>query len=280
MTPVIVNADDYGLVESVDAAIIALGRLGVVTACSAMVEPSRWPVAAAAFRGAFGTGGNGTPEIGLHLELGRSGVGLPRTLVRAYARQLERGALQGLVDRQLDRFEDEIGAAPVFVDGHEHVHQLPRVRDVLVDRLLARYRGDAMPAIRICAPSRWRGMKAALIGVLGASALRSLAGAAGLPTNSDFAGVYDFSPSADLPALWRRWVSTSAGPRPVIMCHVALPGEVAAAGDRIAGAREREFAWLSSPGFGQLLESLDARPVGWRGQGLPTRCASPVRQAP
>jgi chitin disaccharide deacetylase len=267
---VIINADDYAMDEGVDAAVLTLARQGVVTATSAMVLSPRWPDA-----------GRRLADVpvsrGLHLDLtspfaeaGHAGLARPlaRLMAAAYGGQLDRSAVRRAIDGQLDRFEAVTHAPPDFVDGHQHVHQLPGIRAELIAALRDRF-GQASRAIalRVCAARRWRGLKAFIIEHTGACAFAALAGARAHPMNSDFAGVYGFSPRADLAGLWRGWLAGLQGERPLVMCHVA--GDRAAAGfpDGIRAARVNEMKWLGSPAFEDLCAELGIKRAAWRGRG-------------
>lgn len=262
------NADDYAMDQAVDDAILDLASLGAASSTSAMTLSPRWPEAGRRLRDA-------PLDAGLHLDLtspfaGERRRGLALLMAAAYAGRIDRAILRGAIHDQLDRFEAALKAPPAFVDGHQHVHQLPVIREALLDALAERYgEGAGRVRLRSCLSRRWRGRKAAVIASAGARALTRLARARGHGVNSDFLGVYDFSPRADLAALWRRWLSGAAGPAPLAMCHVSLGdvslGEASSrdapdgAGDPIRAARRREFAWLSSPAFRELCAQLGVK---------------------
>ncbi|WP_088345651.1 MULTISPECIES: ChbG/HpnK family deacetylase [Rhodomicrobium] len=260
MGGLILNADDYALDEAVDRAILDLAARKIVTAASAMVLSPRWREAAVAIA-------DRPIDVGLHLDL-TSHFAAPvfpvaslRALIgKAYAGRLDVIRLRAAVDVQLDRFEAELGRRPDFIDGHQHVHQLPVIRLELLDALKRRY-GSAAGAIglRICKSRRPRGLKAELIGALGANRFAALA--QGHPVNSDFLGVYGFSPRADLEALWKAWLSHPEGEAPLAMCHVAVEGP--SGGDPIRAARLREFAWLGSGAFADLCAEFSITPARW-----------------
>jgi predicted glycoside hydrolase/deacetylase ChbG (UPF0249 family) len=266
MRNVIINADDYAMDADVDAAILHLAGLGAVTATSAMVLSPRWPEAARVAR-------DGPPlSLGLHLDLTSPFVdgefpaqSLSALILRAHAGLLDRAKLRRLVDRQVSLFETALGAAPAFVDGHQHVHHLPVVRGVLLEALDDHYgSASARIGLRICEAKRWRGVKAAIVAATGARGLSRLAARGGHPVNGDFAGVYDFAPDADLPALWEGWAASLTGSLPLIMCHVAVRGEDAGGGgDPIRPARLREFDWLASEEFRSFRLRHALAPVRW-----------------
>ena len=265
MKNVIINADDYAMDTGVDAAILSLAAQDRVTATSAMVLTPRWPDAARALAGASPL------SVGLHFDLtsqfsdsGFTEAGLSALILRAQARLLKREALRREAERQLSLFEGALGAPPAFVDGHQHVHQLPGVREALLDALWDRYGGAARHiGVRIAAPRRWRGLKAWIIGAAGGRGLAALARARGHPVNSDFAGVYDFGPGTDLPALWESWAAGLRGPLPLVMCHVAAPGAENDGEDPIRAARLREFEWLASGQFQSCLKQASLTAVHW-----------------
>lgn len=264
MRRVIINADDFAMDAGGDAAILDLAARGAVTATSAMVLSPFWAEA--------GTRLAGAPiDRGLHLDLTSpfardvfDVMPLWRLTVHAHAGRLNRSRLRQAIELQFSRFEDVIGHQPDFVDGHHHVHHLPQIREALIEVLSGRYGANAhCVGLRICTPRRWRGTKAAIIDKTGAPALDRLAKASGHSVNTDFAGVYSFSEDANLPVLWRDWLSRLEGDAPIIMCHVAVPAEGSLDGDTIRGARLREYEWLSSEAFHELCHSGSRLPGRW-----------------
>ena len=205
MRRLILNADDYAMDEGGDQAILTLIARKVVTATSAMVLSPRWTQAA-------GEVAQMNADCGLHLDLTSefaatklATLSLSDLIARAYAGRLNAAAIRDAIEAQLDLFERPLGRPPDFVDGHQHVHQLPAIRSELIDALQRRYGAEAAKiGIRICTPRRWRGAKARFIGVLGAMPTAKLARRTGHAVNSDFLGVYGFSPDAALPLLWRQ----------------------------------------------------------------------------
>ncbi|KAI93936.1 ChbG/HpnK family deacetylase [Rhodomicrobium vannielii ATCC 17100] len=264
MKNIIINADDYALDDRVDAAILELADKGVVTAASAMVLSPRWMVAARSLRTA-------PLSRGLHLDLTspfaegkRANHRLSALIALSHARRLDLKLVRQAIAKQLLIYEEGMGAAPHFVDGHQHVHHLPGVAEVLVDVLSDRYAGNArLVGLRICTPKIKRGTKATVIARTGAERLSKLAEEHGHITNTDFAGVYDFSEKASLPQLWQGWLDSAAGAWPLIMCHVAKPGGGDADSDPIRAARIREYDWLRSPAFAALNQRASAQPAGW-----------------
>lgn len=265
MQNLIINADDYAMDADVDAAILNLAALGAVTATSAMALSPRLKEAAQAARDAPSL------SLGLHFDLtssfagdGFAARGLSALILRAQAGLLDRALLRRQADLQLEAFEKAFRAPPAFADGHQHVHHLPAVREVLLEALEDHYGGaKEQIGLRICLARRWRGVKAEIVARTGARRLSKLANERGHPANSDFAGVYNFSAGERLPALWRSWTANMHGGIPLIMCHVAIRSEEPIKGDPIRDARFREFEWLASEQFRLFCQQSALHPVRW-----------------
>ena len=266
----VVCADDFGLNRFVDQGIMALVAGGRVTAASCLVdgrtaEPNARGLAAL------------DADIGLHLNFteplpgAKLTVPLSRLILLAYSRRLDKAAIAIEIRRQLDRFEELFGAPPHYVDGHQHVHQLPGIRDALIEELMRRYPAR-LPWLR--ATTRPRGprvpfaLKAKVIELLGARALASRAGRSGFAMNTNLLGVYDFRGTASGYGLWLdRWASL-ANDRSLLMCHPATGG--AASDDPIGYQREAEFVMLAGPEFLSTLARHKLKPQRMS-RNLPSR---------
>lgn len=253
---IVLCADDYALAPEVDQAVLALAHRGRLSATTCMTTSPRWPEAAAALRPL-----RSALSVGLHFNLteGHGGAvaarGLKRVIVAAYAHRLEPAALRTHWRQQLDAFERALGTPPDFIDGHQHVHQLPGVRHALLTELRARYRPAVMPWLRSTVPARGlaRQPKAAALALLGGRAATRLWLRAGLHCNRGFAGVYGFDAPDAAAYAARMSVWLRALPRGgLLMCHPAA-GELA--GDAIARQRVVEYAFFSSDAFSALLQA-------------------------
>jgi len=136
---IVICADDFGMNPGVNEAVLRLAGLGRLSATSCMSGAPHFRADAAALA-ASGL------QTGLHLNFTEAlgdarGLYLPlsRLIALAYLRRLDQAVLRAQVARQLDDFEDAMGRAPDFVDGHQHVHQLPQLRSVLLAELERRY---------------------------------------------------------------------------------------------------------------------------------------------
>ncbi|MDB5872911.1 MAG: YdjC family protein [Ramlibacter sp.] len=249
-----VCVDDFGLHAGVNEAVLRLAAQQRITATSCLVGAPQWPERAALLKSLP----PGRVDVGLHLDLTEYpvtpavGWPLPVLMTRSCARLLDRATLRAEIDAQLARFERELGRAPDYVDGHQHVHQFPVVRDVLLAALLERYPQQRPWLRRTRQPAGLAGgFKPWLIERLGCKALGRLAHLHGYPQNESLLGVYDFKgDAARYLALLAAWIET-AQDGDLLMCHAGL---AAAADDPIGPARRNEYEVLSGAAFGELLE--------------------------
>lgn len=262
-------ADDYGISPAVDHAIRDLVGQGRINATSVMVVAPSFHRSEAAALNALRVHG-ARVAIGLHLTL--SAPFQPLTegfsplvnkafptyrmmLVRALLRLLDRKALEAEVAAQIRMFEHEFGRAPDFIDGHQHVHIFPQVRDAL----FAVARKMAPTAwIRQCGRAgavseRMSDPKGFVLDLL-SKKFCERAAALDVRTNTAFAGTYAFNDSADFAALFPRFLDglPDGG---LVMCH---PGTVDAELrrlDPLTALREKEYAYFSGETFPKLLAS-------------------------
>jgi predicted glycoside hydrolase/deacetylase ChbG (UPF0249 family) len=256
-TGFVLCADDFALTEGVSRSILALLAAGRLSAAGAMTNRPHWRRLASEF-GEHGA----KADLGLHLNLtcaaplspmprlAPGGV-LPKLGEIARAALLSgeaRGEIAAELDRQLDAFEDGLGRAPDFVDGHQHVHVLPGVRSAVLEALQRRYPpgsvylrdpSDSVGAIRA------RGVaagKALVIAGL-ARGLRRTALVRGIPVNRGFSGVAPFDPARDFAADLARFL-IRPGPAHLVMCHPGFLDDELATLDPVVATRPVEHAAL------------------------------------
>jgi predicted glycoside hydrolase/deacetylase ChbG (UPF0249 family) len=251
--------DDYGLHAGINQAALNLARLNRISAISCLVDGPAWPAGWKTLQAADAT----HVEVGLHLnfteDFGQNRIvhPLPKLIFLTYARALDRAELGRDIQRQLECFESATGRMPDFVDGHQHVHQLPVIRDTLLGVLNERYR-SRRPWLRATYPPKhWPNIrlplsvkfKSRLIGFLGASALSRLARKHGYGQNHHLLGVYGFDVSERryLHNL-RAWLKTATN-GDVLMCHPSLTGPW---DDPLLGARYHEYRVLAGDAFSAL----------------------------
>ena len=263
MTRCIVAADDFAYNAAIDDAILALIDAGVVTATSCLTAAPRWAQSARL----LGAARRGRADVGVHVDLTEfERVAPSHALLSAacYAKRIDRARVRSALQAQLQRFEDALGTAPDYVDGHRHVHQLPVVRDVLTDLLRERY-PQRLPWVRISRAGADAGWKGWLITQLGSRGLAAACASAGIATNARLLGIYDFTGTAhDYRHRADAWLADAAE-GDALMCHPAARVDAA---DPIGRARVVEFEVLSSAWWTACLATHDIQPS--RGVGCVT----------
>ncbi len=252
-------ADDFAMTDGVSRSILALIEAGKLSAAGAMTNRPHW----ASFAGDFGALAE-KADLGLHLNLTCAaplstmprlapGGEFPqlRDLARAAATSpAARREIAAEIGRQLDAFEDRLGRAPDFIDGHQHVHVLPGVRRSLLDAVTSRYAAGSVylrdPADSAAA-IRERGVavgKALTIAAL-ALGFRGAALRRGIPVNSGFSGVAPFDPARDFGADLARFL-LRPGPAHLVMCHPGFVDDELARLDPVIATRPIEHAALAA----------------------------------
>jgi predicted glycoside hydrolase/deacetylase ChbG (UPF0249 family) len=175
----------------------------------------------------------------------------------AFLRRLPLHEIGAEIDRQLAAFEAALGRPPDFVDGHQHVHVLPGIRDELfqaLDRRGLRQRlwlRDPSDRLRAILRRRVAARKALTVRML-ASGLAKAARGAGFDVNEGFSGFSPFDPARDPGADFAAFFA-ALGPRPVVMCHPGHVDPELAGLDPVIEPRAREYAYLASDAFPRLL---------------------------
>ena len=143
---VIVTADDFGIGRRTSEGIVHAHLHGPVTATSLMVVTgdhlqASLPLLAEA----------PDLDVGLHIVLTKCGhrplvagkssglcdddgfVTNGRLWLKAFAGRLDRKAVVDEIAAQAQAFQKIVGRAPAYVDAHHHSHQLPTIRDALLE---------------------------------------------------------------------------------------------------------------------------------------------------
>ena len=268
--PIIINVDDLGLSTAVNDAVIHLAELGRIGASSYMVGGTITDSDINQLK-------NLNIDIGLHLDL--TGIfpsalhgSLRYIIIASYLRRLNSVQVTDVIKQQLDGFEDRFGHAPVFIDGHQHIHQFPIIRHCLIKELTDRYSNEISKGVlsaRVTTPLI-NDLKSWIIYTLGGYAWRESCKHNHIKTNDKFGGVYGFdSDSQQLASLWGQWLksaprNTACSSPTLIMCHPAMPENGSNNWqDEIKVAREIEYEWLISEEFKDLLHKHNVKLLRW-----------------
>jgi chitin disaccharide deacetylase len=263
-------ADDYGISTAVNVAIRDLVVRRRLNATSVMVVAPSFHRSEAHALDVLNTG-IARVAIGLHLTLTapfrplsaaykpvRDGsfLPLPATLVRAFLHRLGHDALVSEIAAQLRMFVHTFGRAPDFIDGHQHVHLFPQIRDAVIEVAKASAPGAWLRQCGRMAPPRrlsFGDRKALLLDLLSHD-FRERASERGMHTNPGFAGAYEFRDDADFAALFAGFLDQLPDGG-LIMCHPGFVDADLQRLDPLTTLREREHAFLSGESFPDLLAS-------------------------
>ncbi len=238
-------ADDYSFTPAISEAIIQLASQDRVSAISCMTNTKYWETHANRLKPYANK-----MDIGLHFTLTDvppvhvKQLTHPNLMLKAYTKRLNLESIKSEIKTQIDRFQQHFGRLPDFIDGHQHVHQLPVVRKAL----LAVYQetfSEAACYIRVPS-SGLMGIKNLLITLSGALSLKRALSRRCIPFNTSFSGVYNFSQAPHYPEYFRRFLHQvrSGG---LIMCHPGLYNESTT--DCIAKQRWYEYQYLNGKEF-------------------------------
>lgn len=254
MKRLILCADDYALAPGVSRAIRELATAGRLNATSVMTAGPDLAAEAGALLDAAPPGF----QIGLHVTLtgGLRPLTAPNLpafwpsiaplMAAAFLRRLDRGVVAAEIEAQFAGFQSAFGRPPAFVDGHQHAHLLPGIRDIVLD---ATKRHAPAAWLRQCRGPQGagQGIKGRVIAALSGGLVRGAA-QRGIATNPAFSGAYDFAQAARFAAIFRGFLP----PLPdgsLVMVHPGHVDEALKRVDPVHEPRERELAYLAGEDF-------------------------------
>ncbi len=256
MKCIVLCADDYGQAPAISQGILALLQQNRLSAVTCMVNSPYWSLHADWIK-PF----TAQADIGLHFNLteGRAlsaafkekyGTNFPRlstVLRRAFFRQWDVSVIESECHAQLDTFEAKLGCLPRFIDGHQHVHQFPVIREAWV-RVYEKRLHQTGTYMRWVDPklSRIAFIKKIVIYLIGSKAWGRLLREHDIPHNTSFSGIYDFNKSMDYADLFKVFLD-EVGEDGLIMCHPGFKENDEE--DKIRKARADEYAYFSSEQF-------------------------------
>lgn len=246
MKRLILCADDYGQNKAISQAIIDLLSKNRLTAVSCLTTTADWP-SHAKWLNSY----KKQADIGLHFNLTfEKPYSLPELLVRSCTRTLSRDMVDQSLNAQLNSFIESMGQLPDFIDGHQHIHQFPVIRDVLLDvyekRGLKCYLRCTYDDRLFQQMTSNDYLKKVIIQFGLARVFKKQLIQKRIPHPSSFSGIYDFK-NVHYRDLFRNFL-TQIDDMGLIMCHPGLlnPSDEQ---DEIASARFRELSYFESDEF-------------------------------
>src|ERR1043166_395305 len=219
---IVLCADDYGIAPGVSRAIRDLLERGRLSATSCMVVSPDFAAEGPRLKPYLDRA-----DIGLHLTLTQDRP-LGALMRAAYLGRLDRQAIGAEIDRQVERFTRVLGRAPDFIDGHQHVHLLPAVREPVLEaaKKIGAYLRLTDEPVAAISRRRVATGKAIFLSLMARPMARRI-GQAGLRRNTSFRGARSFSESESFRSLFCRMIE-GAPAGTIVMCHPGVVDEALA----------------------------------------------------
>jgi chitin disaccharide deacetylase len=260
MSGFILCADDYGMTLGVSKAILSLASHKRLSAVGCMTNFAKWHEYAKEIVPL-----SGVIDIGIHLNL-TLGSPLERDqpafspagilLRRAVLGQLDGKSIEREINAQCIAFEDAMQKKPDFIDGHQHVHALPIIRQALMRVIIKRYK-DKKPWLRdpsdkVTSIMRRGAATSKAMTVKGlAFGFANLAKASNIPTNQGFSGFSAFDVRRDFGDDFERFL-ISTGNKHLIMCHPGFIDDELRTLDPVVETRRQEYEFLFGSRFDEI----------------------------
>ena len=262
-------ADDYGMNKPVNEAILSLvktGRLNAVSCMSTMTMLA--PYADELLEAVFTTPHR--VDIGLHLTFTEYEplTELPslvendkfpeigKLIIKSHLRQIKIEEIKREITAQFKKFEEIFGCKPDFVDGHQHAHILPIIRDALFE--VAKEHLPQNGWMRLCHQPISSILKTGIslprsliISTL-SRPMKNLLQKHNIKSNDLFLGINDFNPQDYYRAQMQAWLKLAYdfNGETLIMCHPGMkPESNSMIHDPIASRRPDELNYLTSDEF-------------------------------
>jgi predicted glycoside hydrolase/deacetylase ChbG (UPF0249 family) len=190
----------------------------------------------------------GSADIGLHFTMTET-RSLPFVAAESFLRPPSLSSLVAAVDEQVGKFSDAIGQLPDYIDGHQHVHLLPGLREAVV-RVAGRIGAYVRDTFEPIGAAMWRrpaALESAYLSCL-SFPLSKLARRAHVATNRGFRGARNFRDPKPFRVLFRSMIA-GAGDGCLVMCHPGHADALLAERDGVREAREAELRYLTGPDF-------------------------------
>jgi predicted glycoside hydrolase/deacetylase ChbG (UPF0249 family) len=249
---IIICADDFGISPQVNNAIIKLLELKKISAVSCLVTGRGWHDSANVL-GRF----RDDVDIGLHLSYHE--MSFNKVLRLAYLGRLDREKIFSGFKTQLDCFFKELGRFPDFIDGHQHIHQLPIMRLALMDlintmRVDKIYIRNSSVSLNDIFSRKISILKNILIAIPGMSLKRYLS-KMHICTNNDLLGIYDYDVNNNPDEIFETFLKTVKHPNTILMVHPSYGNER----DNVTNScfenkRKEEMRFLDSDKYKNTLE--------------------------
>ncbi len=239
MKTVVLCADDFAQNQAISQGVLHLVSMQRLSAVSCMTNSPYWQQLSSDLKKY-----QHQVAIGLHFNLTQNFPGLPapyslkKLIIYSTLRMINKKTIKDIFEKQIDLFVKEIGRLPDFIDGHQHIHQFPMIRDIVLN-----FAKENNCFVRLAKPEN-NNLKSHIINLLGANTTLKKLTALKIKYNPSFSGVYDFNSNYR-----QHFISflNAISNNGFIMAH---PGDLSDDPlDPIRHARVKELHYFESPDF-------------------------------
>lgn len=265
---IVICADDYGQNLAISQAIIDLISKERISATSCMTTSKDWIQHASwlvPYQDKIMMGLHFNLTEGQPLTSGFNFLSLYHLIIKSTLRRLDQQAIEKECHAQIDQFVTAVGQLPDFIDGHQHIHQFPIIRDAVLNVYEQRLRKQGAYLRSVYEPSFPRQgafLKKWVLQLTGAAFKECLV-KEGIPHNTSFSGIYPFA-SAKKYAHYFPHFLHKIKEGGLIMCHPGLQQD-STANDPIAFSRFKEYQYFMSEKYIQACFAAQVR-LSFRGE--------------
>lgn len=256
-------ADDFGATLGINQGILTLAEMNRITATSCLANA---PYFASGVKALVKT--QDKLDIGIHLNLtegqalsqafidcyGKNLFSFPTLLRLCLLRKINRSVIEAEWVAQIEQFISHMGMLPDFMDGHQHVHQLPFLYETFLS-VFRQYQLKTEKPMYVrwvhlsSTHSGWKSKGKQWIAnyLLAPWRAKKKLEQAEIFHNGAFSGMYAFGEVAPYASWFPKFLNVvHQGACPIIMCHPATLGLTS---DPLALRRVEEFVYLKSAAY-------------------------------
>jgi predicted glycoside hydrolase/deacetylase ChbG (UPF0249 family) len=265
---IILCADDYAQNKAINAGILTLAANKRLNAISCLVNSKNWKTDSLELEQI-----KNTTYLGLHFNLTEGSAlsslwqknhgfefwNLSKLILYSYLHKLDQSSIEAEVNAQLQAFLEAVGKWPDFIDGHQHVHQLPQIRNAIMNAFEEKKLQGFCRSTSNDFFSFYNFPKAQIINILGGISFKNALKKKKITTNSSFSGIYNFKNAKEYSYYFQKFLKIIKDGG-LIMCHPAtIANKINNSINPLSHSRALEFQYLASDNF--LKDLVDANCV-------------------
>lgn len=250
---VIICADDFGMSENINSAVINLLKKRIINATSCMPNMPAFKSGVTQLRKIY----NDFSHVGIHLNLTEGTaftkaasitsndnfLSVSKLLIKSKLRAISYEDVYNELKAQINNFVERWGELPDFIDGHQHVHHFPVIRKAVINLYKDFNMYSKQTYIRSTYKMDKSDFKSLIIYRSGAKKFYNMLVENNIKHNSTFAGVYSLEDKTEdfRKVILKAYAEIKDGG--IIMCHPAVAIDIK---DPISQSRVKEFAYFNS----------------------------------